>query len=132
MPNACCTDEGQQHVDQDDEEYDRDHHLSNTSERRRQRNEAEYPPDQAKDQAEDQQGDENGDHVRHLDKYDAGQSGKGQTMNEDHQRCECHECTQARYRMSFQYQVDPAFLRPRHTKEDEAGYQPKLPAKELM
>lgn len=24
-------------------------------------------------------------------------------------RCECHECTQARYRMSFQYQMDRAF-----------------------
>lgn len=27
---------------------------------------------------------------------------------EQHERCECHDCTQVRYRMSFQSQLDRA------------------------
>lgn len=32
-------------------------------------------------------------------------------MTEQHQECNCHDCTQARYRNSFQFQIDQA-IRP--------------------
>lgn len=50
--------------------------------------------------------------------------------NENHKKCECHECTQARYRSSMQYQIDCA-LRPRIVEvpiedEDEAAARKKI------
>ena len=37
-------------------------------------------------------------------------------MVSEHERCECHECTQARYRLSFEWQLDQAF-RPMRQEE---------------
>jgi hypothetical protein len=31
---------------------------------------------------------------------------------QERRQCECHKCTQVRYRMSFQWQIDQAFMRP--------------------
>lgn len=37
------------------------------------------------------------------------------------EQCNCHECTQARYRTSFQYQVDQALQRPTQLLEPEVS-----------
>lgn len=41
-----------------------------------------------------------------------------------HERCECHECTQARWKLSFQYQIESAL----HPQQGILGvYDPAYP-----